>query len=233
MEKLFISDDVKSLLDQGNQYAIDAMNIFKWQSTDKVMMTTDLVCSNYCILTYKEYTNYFNHILIKDITSGFWVRTVDHRFYLIFEDDNEIYTAMDEIYPESKFIWNRFYDKGYEVTSRGDRRFSPFFMKIINLASGQLRTLEDFYHLNLKGLEDETHTSWRDCKGLPPKDGYGEVLEMKCTNMYKEYLNRYPGLLYELSVIGGIKVFTDMFGTTNNSQARYYCDILNDYYGLE
>lgn len=227
MDKLYISPKVKLLLNDKDEDALNALNIFKWQCTESVHQERLPQLANYKIVTYTEY---IDHTFSETIGTS---RMINNKYYIVFKGD-EFDIAMDEIYPETKFTWERFNNEsGYEVTSRGDKRFSPFFMNIINPASGELRTLEDFYHLVIKGLEDDDHKSWKDCKGLPPKEGYELDMDLRCTNMYKSYLSKYPGLLYELSVIGGVKVFTDMFGITNNSQARYYCDILNDYYGLD
>lgn len=57
----------------------------------------------------------------------------------------------------------RIAEKSFEVTSRGDKRFSPFFIKMYN---GM--TLEDFYHLEMKHHKYLGNKSWRDSKGTPP-----------------------------------------------------------------
>lgn len=49
---------------------------------------------------------------------------------------------------------------------------------------------------------------------------------------YKRYFRKNLNMLYELAVLGKDNVFTERFATTNNTQVRYYCEILNEYYNL-
>lgn len=56
----------------------------------------------------------------------------------------------------------RFDANGYEVTTRGDKRFSPFCINY----RGQM--LENHYQLNIKGLGKLGFTSWKDVKGMRP-----------------------------------------------------------------
>ena len=62
--------------------------------------------------------------------------------------------------PGSEFTWAR--HGGYEVSSRGDRRFSAF---VARLPEG--RTIEAVYQCDIKGY-DPGGTNWRLGKGKPP-----------------------------------------------------------------
>lgn len=51
-------------------------------------------------------------------------------------------------------------------------------------------------------------------------------------NGYRNYFFKNPSMFYELAVLGKTHVFTERFATTNNTQVRYYCELLNEYYNL-
>ena len=120
-------------------------------------------------------------------------RSMDKKFYLLFESDQQFYDAMHSYSHDHPYTYKRFYsttDKGYEVTSKGDRRFSPFFMdfhsrydnpdeyiNVINSYRGLI------YELALIGINNN-FTDMFD------KDG-GQ------NKIYAEYLNKY----YQLWII--------------------------------
>lgn len=107
-----------------------------------------------------------------------------------------------------EFTWKRFYQNGYECSSRGDKRFSALFAR---LPDG--RTIEQHYQCDIKGY-DIGGTNWKLGKGKKP---------IREVNLLEEYLqlwkvfaqNNLP-LMREL-YINASKcngVLTDMFATT-------------------
>lgn len=122
------------------------------------------------------------------------------------------------------YTWSRFSDIGLEVTTKGDMRFSPFFMKFPYKYTGSIISLENYYHLVLKGYGEDGYDSWKQVKGLPPK--YPERLTYNSIlNMYLTYFQYNPSILWELFMYGKDRVFTDLHATSDNTQARYYADI--------
>lgn len=57
-------------------------------------------------------------------------------------------------------------EKGYEVTTKGDKRFSPYCM--ITKLNDQDITIEDYYQLWIKNYGYFGAQSWKDCKGKHP-----------------------------------------------------------------
>lgn len=199
----------------------DALNIFKWQlgSSDTVIKGPDTISSLYNIITYDEYLtldpNYYRF------------RTVSKRWYILFKDEAQFTDALSSIVRKvNKYYWTRFREndlRGYEVTSKGDKRFSPLFMRLNDV------TLEEYYHLDIKGYRSFGYTDWREVKGKEPL--YPLFFEHEVEQSYKDYLYRYPSLLYELAIIGSTQPLTDMFDV-NGGQNKIYTKILNEYYGL-
>lgn len=60
----------------------------------------------------------------------------------------------------------RFSYDGWEVTSQGDIRFSPFFAQI--KVENKKWSMENYYQLIIKGGKFLGATGWRDMKGIPP-----------------------------------------------------------------
>lgn len=76
----------------------------------------------------------------------------------------ESYHLVDEYCKKNKGsvrTCGRIAENSFEVTSRGDKRFSPFFIKMYN---GM--TLEDFYHLEMKHHKYLGNKSWRTPREL-------------------------------------------------------------------
>lgn len=57
-------------------------------------------------------------------------------------------------------------EHGYEVTTKGDKRFSPFCM--ITELDGKSISIEDYYQLWIKNYGYFGALSWKDCKGKHP-----------------------------------------------------------------
>lgn len=118
--------------------------------------------------------------------------------------------------------WSK--DIGYEVSTKGDRRFSPFFA---TLSDG--RTIEEAYQLDIKGYRRYSNDVMLG-KGKPP------LYEISKEQLYKEYrklwlqfANENKGLIIELLEI--VKennyMLKDRFAQTEINQARALADILN------
>lgn len=111
----------------------------------------------------------------------------------------------------------------YELSSKGDTRFSPLIAK---LADG--RTLEEVYQLDIKGYRSRTD-NWRDGKGKPPLNGLTiDQLYIRFRSLLYSFLKDNPELLKDFITISvQYENFTDMFAHTKVNQARAYCDIAN------
>jgi hypothetical protein len=159
------------------------------------------------------------------------VRTVDNKYYILFDSDTDFETAMAYVKPDKPYewIWRIENNGGYEVTSIGDRRFSPFFMKTEK--DGRLITLEQYYHLYLKGYIEQGYSvdEWYKLKGLPPL--HPEMMKGTAHATYRDYLNEFRGLWFELAVIGQLYKFSDAFDKFGG-QNKIYSDLLNEYYDL-
>jgi len=110
-----------------------------------------------------------------------------------------------------RWTWARHSNNGYEVSSRGDRRYSAFYAR---LPSGT--TIEKAYQA-AKGSG----------KGKPatnPNFNYWETY----LSLWKIWADANPELLEELSVLASGKVITDKFASTQNNQARALACLLNE-----
>lgn len=88
--------------------------------------------------------------------------------------------------PSIKYQWSRYPKHGkenYEVSSKGDRRFSPLFAK---LSDG--RTIEEAYQLDIKGYR-KFGNDWKLGKGKPPMIPTNDL--PKLTTHYFELKNRF------------------------------------------
>lgn len=131
--------------------------------------------------------------------------------------------------------WGRYADNGYEVSTRGDRRFSALVAtfapgtKIGRVDVGG-KSIEDVYQTVIK----------RSGKGLPPAEDsvlYQKDLSPKDRELVtfdKGYLplwtiwaGQNPALIDDLRQKSAGKTLTDMFASTGVSQARALDAILN------
>lgn len=122
----------------------------------------------------------------------------------------------------SKYSWGRYTRPGYEVSSKGDKRFSALFAK---MPDG--RTIEMHYQCDVKGYQPGGK-NWRLGKGKPPlKENIDLVKEYQ--KLWEIWAQDNHELLLELKVILRTKnnTLTDMFATTNVNQARALSIILN------
>lgn len=120
-----------------------------------------------------------------------------------------------------RFTWQR--RNGYEVSSKGDTRFSPMFAK---MDDGM--TIEAHYQCDVKG-HDPGGSDWRVGKGRPPK--WPEV------NLWDEYLllwrvwsgqniDLMRDLFKKAKANGGI--LSDCHASTGVNQARALATVLNE-----
>lgn len=118
---------------------------------------------------------------------------------------------------------------GYEVSSKGDHRFSAFNARFPSEYFGG-RTIEEIYQCDIKGT-DPGGVNWRLGKGKPPKNPN--------TDLWKEYLNLWLlwshlniGLMRELytnvSFPENNFVLSDMFSSTEINQAHALAECLNE-----
>lgn len=119
--------------------------------------------------------------------------------------------------------WSRASENGYEVSTKGDKRFSALQAR---LADG--RTIEEAYQLDVKGYRSEGN-DWRLGKGKAPK------IPMSKEQLYGQYKALWvkwsienPELLQELSEKAKGKTLTDMFATTDINQARALAELVNE-----
>ena len=136
----------------------------------------------------------------------------------------------------SKVDWARSSDNSYEVSSKGDKRFSALYAKfkkgtVIDGVDVSGRTIEDVYQSVIK----------KSRKGqAPSKDSklYNESLKTKDERedfsysegylpLWQEWAKQNPELIEELREKSKGKTLTDQFANTRVSQARALADILN------
>jgi len=122
------------------------------------------------------------------------------------------------------YIWSRRVKRGepyYEVSSKGDTRYSAIFAKIDN------KSIEEIYQLDIKGYRGEV-SHWKEAKGKPPKNKTVEEAYKEYKKLWEKYFDTYPELLDEIAEKAKDKTITDMFGITPVNQARAICEILNE-----
>lgn len=145
-----------------------------------------------------------------------------------FRSNKDFRDALSSVNPQKPYEASRFCDSDHiEVTTKGDARFSPFFMK---LSDGQ--SIENKYQLDVKGYRSLGATSWKDVKGLPPINEHINATE-EYTKLILQYFTENPCMLYELAVLGTFNTFTDVHWVEpHGSQAATYRDILNQIFKL-
>lgn len=116
------------------------------------------------------------------------------------------------------YSWGRFSRPGYEVSSKGDKRFSAFYAK---LPDGE--TIEHKYQVGVKG-----YTSIKEGKGKPPLDTSKDLWE-EYLALWKLWAQYNQHLIEELKMVlpKHDYTLTDMFATSKVNQARALATILN------
>nr|DAJ95097.1 MAG TPA: hypothetical protein [Crassvirales sp.] len=152
----------------------------------------------------------------------------------------ELNAFIQEIRKAVPLKWARTAENGYEVSTRGDKRFSALvatFKKgtVIDGVDVGGRTIEDVYQSVIK----------KSRKGqAPAKDSrlYNEALKTKEERedfsytegylpLWQEWARQHPELIDELRIKAKGKTLTDQFANTRVSQARALAEILNSQSG--
>ena len=107
--------------------------------------------------------------------------------------------------------WARFDPNGYEVSSRGDKRFSALYAK---LADG--RTIEMHYQCDIKGYQPGG-TWWRMGKGRPALRECD--LSAEYLHLWSQWAGINPHLIAELKRLRAGRPLTDCFAKTPINQA--------------
>lgn len=117
------------------------------------------------------------------------------------------------------FTWSRY--GGYELSSKGDKRFSAFYAR---LKDG--RTIEEAYQLDVKGYRALGNDPMLG-KGKPPLDKNKNLWE-EYLALWKQWAIENPALVNELKSGKHGYVFSDMFAKTPVNQAAalaYICNL--------
>ena len=113
---------------------------------------------------------------------------------------------------------------GYEVSSKGDRRFSAFNAR---LSDG--RSIEEWYQCDIKGY-DPGGRNWRLGKGKQPLSPRSPLqLYTEYLALWQEWAKENGSLMLELREHAEAKGgrLCDRFASTPINQARALADILN------
>lgn len=126
-----------------------------------------------------------------------------------------------------KYTWERRHYNGYEVSSRGDKRFSALYAK---MPDG--RTIEQWYQCDVKGY-NPGGTNWKLGKGKPTLHGFSmEEQYALYLSLWKLWALNNPDLLYDLIsklTEEGKDTLTDCFASTEINQARALSQLLNEW----
>lgn len=128
---------------------------------------------------------------------------------------------------DRKIIYDRF--AGYQVNTKGDRRYSPFITRI---RDG--RTIEEIYQCDVKGY-DVGGTNWKLGKGKPSLDKDVDLFT-SYFELWEEWFNEHPKEVDELHEILKLNLYRigDKFGTTSVNQGLVLSILLNEkYYGYK
>lgn len=125
---------------------------------------------------------------------------------------------------QDQFTWRRFAEPGYEVSSRGDARFSPLYAK---MPDG--RTIEAHYHCDIKGFEPGG-VAWLKYKGARPAGKSRDELWQGFLGLWRVWAENNPRLMSDLVVRASHegRVLTDQFATSDINQARALSVLLNE-----
>jgi len=129
--------------------------------------------------------------------------------------------AQSEI-PHTNKGWSRKSDNGYEVSTKGDTRFSAFNARIKGLNN---RSIEEIYQTEVKGYK-----TMQEGKGKPALTGISrEEQYIQYRQLWEQWARENSGLMQELAQKTQGKVLTDMFANSDINQARALSEILNEY----
>ena len=116
--------------------------------------------------------------------------------------------------------WARYNKNGYEISSKGDKRFSAFYAILPNGNS-----IEHEYQTTVKGYK-----SIKEGKGKSP------INNLTRDQLWENYLKLWTiwflnnrELVIKLIKLSKGKVLTDQFATTEINQTRALITIINEY----
>lgn len=112
---------------------------------------------------------------------------------------------------------------GYEVSSKGDRRFSAFYAR---MPDG--RSIEEHYQCDVKGY-DPGGRNWRAGKGRPAKDPRVDV-RAAYLGLWRVWAKGHPALMEELRTCAEAhgNRLCDRFASTAVNQAWALATLLNE-----
>ena len=120
--------------------------------------------------------------------------------------------------------WAQWDDDGYEVSSRGDRRYSPLFAR---MPDG--RTIEAHYQCDVKGF-DPGGVAWMQFKGRNPAGVSRQQLWEGFLGLWRVWAAENKHLMRHLLVLAEEHngVLTDRFAKTSINQAHALSVLLNE-----
>jgi len=151
-------------------------------------------------------------------------KNAKNKIQYIRDNSNSLDTLSIE--SETKIDWSRYKKENknnYEVSSKGDKRFSALYAKL-----NDGRTIEEAYQLDVKGYRVQGN-DWKLGKGKAPLNKMTKEESYQAyKSLWEQYLNENPDLEKDLYQKAKGKTLTDQFATTDISQARALSDILNE-----
>ena len=163
------------------------------------------------------------------------------------ELDKKIQDAVNAIQQTGEYQWARYSGNGYEVSSRGDRRFSAMNATfkpdtIVEGVDVGGRTIEDVYQNVIKRSGKgqapaadsiirrpviESELSGEALQDYYSKDPSDWSYRIGYLPLWQEWAKQNPELIDELRKKAHGRFLTDMFANTRVSQARALAEILN------
>jgi len=247
----------------------DNKYIFEEQTKDFYVL--DKILKNIKITDYKDYEFYkYKHVLslkdiqnlslnlpkdIQNLINNITTNTIELSNELILDSKIEpifgkAVLPSDLLLPKEKQrIFARFAKNNYEVSSKGDKRFSAFFARIkdkkflnkffekfeVNIKEEEYPkdgfTIEQLYQLYIKGYWKEGYgiNDLLKIKGKKPlNDLTIEEQYDEYKKLWKQYLDENLELFKELIKNTEGKVITDMFATGYVSQAKALSELINN-----
>ena len=131
------------------------------------------------------------------------------------------------------FTWAR--RGGYEISSKGDKRFSAFNAKIQEFDNLTIEVLYQCTDLYGNG-NDPIGLDWRKGKGQPPANGKTpEQLYEGYKELWTYWMVENMYLFVELADLAAQSgyVISDCCASTPVNQARALSELLNDFFGLK
>lgn len=130
------------------------------------------------------------------------------------------------------YTWGR--KGGYEVSTKGDKRFSAFNANIASLGNLSIETLYQCTNEYGKG-NDPLGLDWRKGKGKPPDNNKTrDQLYSDYKKLWSMWMAENIDLVFELGELASKHdyVLSDCFATTPINQARALSELLNEFFGL-